>query len=83
MYFAPGTSGSTTARWLMVPQEIAASSKTTAPEASAKFRPRRPRGSGSLMNGSFVMQIVGYRSFHANLKNAPLPWPAVHGYNSW
>src|SRR5208282_1024787 len=71
IYFAPGTSGSTTAWRLMLLQEIAATSRTTAPAASARFRPCLPRGGGCLMNGSSVMRIVCYRSFHA-LKNAPV-----------
>ena len=46
IYFAPGTSGSTTAWWLRVLQEMAASSRTTAPAASARLRPRRPAPAG-------------------------------------
>ena len=65
MYFAPGTSGSITAWLLMVLQEMTASTKTTTPDAIARIRPRWPRGSGTLMNGSLLMQMVGCRSLHS------------------
>jgi hypothetical protein len=58
MYFAPGTSGSITTWLLTVLHEITASSKTITPVASARIRPRLPRGKRCLMSVNFVMRIL-------------------------